>query len=290
MVGDNCTVGSPLDKDGNRRCGKLIENAFQDCGLDTICPGQTGYVAPDADGTERDGKDDFFFDCGRDKLCAGDPGYTGPDADGTEGDGKFQGVWLAGFGTSRPAWGVNDELWVRSVAFQNGDTTIVMASLDVVGIFYDDVVRIRARAKQLATAEGVDIDYLFVAATHAHEGPDTEGQWGPARGGLIPARGVDDPWLNNVVIENTAKTAVEAVKTARAAKLFANQGHLGEQVNALIHDERDPIIVDDTVTVMKFVDAASNEVIGSFVKWANHPETLADPNSLITADYRFPLR
>lgn len=290
VVGDNCTVGSPLDKDGNRRCGKLLENAFQDCGLDTICPGQTGYAGPDADGTEGDGKDDFFFDCGRDRLCPGDPGYTAPDADGTEGDGVFQGVWLAGFGTSRPAWDINDDLWTRAVAFQNGDTTIVMASLDLVGIFYDDVVRLRARTKELAAAEGVDIDYLFVAATHGHEGPDTEGQWGPARGGLIPSRGVDDTWFNSVVMERTAQAAVEAAKTARAAKLFVNQGHLGELTRSVMEDDRDPVIIDDAVTVMKFVDAVSNEVMGSLVQWGNHPETLADTNSLISADYPYQLR
>jgi hypothetical protein len=289
VKGTTCTEGSPQHL-GQLYCGKLLENAFQDCGLDTICPNDDAYVAADADGTERDGKDDYFFDCGTDQVCPGQAGYAGPDSNGTEGDGKFQGVWLAGFGTSRPAWGVHDDLYTRAVAFQNGDTTIVMAAVDVVGLFYDDIVRIRARAKELATAAGVDIDYMLIAATHLHEGPDTEGQWGPARGGLIPSRGVDDAWFNGVLLENTAQAAVEAVKSARLAKLFVNQGHLGDLVNSVVEDGRDPVIIDDAVTTMKFVDASTNEVFGSLVSWANHPETLADTNALITADYTYYLR
>lgn len=284
--GSICSAGSPLGTDGQPRCGKLIVKAFDDCGLDTLCPGDMGYVAPDADGTESDGKKDFFFDCGRDGICPGDTGYTAPDADGTEGDGKFQGVWLAGFGTTRPAYSTHDDLWARAVSFQNGDTSIAMVAVDVVGLFYDDVTRIRNRVKVLATEAGLDIDYVLVAATHGHEGPDTEGQWGPAVGGLIPTRGVDDVWFNSVLVENTAQAVVQAAQTARKAKLYAAQGNLGDPlVNTLIKDEREPIVIDDTVTAMKFVDAANNEVIGSFMSWGNHPETLADTNATITSDY-----
>ncbi len=42
-------------------------------------------------------------------------------------------------------------------------------SLDVVGFFYDDIVRIRDMVSDL------DVDYVLVASTHTHEGPDTMG-------------------------------------------------------------------------------------------------------------------
>ena len=46
----------------------------------------------------------------------------------------------------------------------------------------------------------------------------------------------------------TAKAAVEAAKTARAAKLFVNQGHLGELTRSVMEDDRDPVIIVDGLT------------------------------------------
>ena len=51
------------------RCGELASNFLDDCGTDTLCPRDEGYVAPDEDGSELDGTPDYFWDCGRDRIC-----------------------------------------------------------------------------------------------------------------------------------------------------------------------------------------------------------------------------
>ncbi|MBM4779481.1 MAG: hypothetical protein GQE15_17375 [Archangiaceae bacterium] len=280
-----CNEVAPLGSDGLKRCGELV-SFTEDCGVDRRCPGSTGYVAPDADGSERDGKPDFFFDCGRDQKCPGDPGYSGPDADGTENDGKFQGMWLAGFGNTTPAVDVHDDVWARAVVVQNGDISIALVSIDAVGLFRDDVERIRAAV----TKRNLGVpDYVLVSSTHTHESVDTMGQWGPIKA-LLPERGVDDVWLRDVLIEGAAQAVSDAMLSARPAKVRSAQPRLGAKTRQLISDTRDPYVSDDTVTVLQFVEAQGGAVIGSLVAWANHPETLAGENNSISSDFVWALR
>ncbi|MCL4694824.1 MAG: hypothetical protein KJ060_20205, partial [Candidatus Hydrogenedentes bacterium] len=44
----------------------------------------------------------------------------------TNGNGKMDLVWMAGFSNNRPAKGVNDPLWVRSIAVRNNGVTLAM--------------------------------------------------------------------------------------------------------------------------------------------------------------------
>lgn len=47
--------------------------------------------------------------------------------------------------------------------------------MDVIGLFYDDVLKIRDQVK----VQAPKVSHLIVASTHVHEGPDTLGLWGP---------------------------------------------------------------------------------------------------------------
>jgi len=285
-VGD-CSEVAPLGLDGQKRCGKLVDNAFtEDCGVDRKCPGAMGYSGPDADGSEADGRPDFFSDCGRDRRCPGEAGYPGPDPDGSEGDGKFQGMWMAGFGPTTPAFDVHDDLWARAVVLENGDVSIALVSVDAVGVFRDDVQRIRDRIAK--RNQGVP-DYVLVSATHTHEGVDTMGQWGPIKS-LLPERGVDDAWFKDVFIEGVARAVSDAMLSARPAKVRSAQAKLGEKTRQVIGDTRDPFVSDDTVTVLEFSETKSGDVIGTLVSWGNHPETLADTNNALSADFVWAVR
>ncbi len=283
--GASCNEAAPLGSDGIKRCGKLTDFT-EDCGADRLCPGANGYVAPDANGSERDGKPDYFLDCGRDQKCPGDPGYTAPDTDGTENDGKYQGMWIAGFGNTTPAYDVHDDVWARAVVMQNGDVSIALVSLDAVGLFHDDVERIRERIAKRNM--GVP-DYVLLSSTHTHESVDTMGQWGPIKA-VIPERGVDDVWLRDVLIEGVAQAVSDAMLSSKPAKVFSAQPRLGQKTREVLRDSRDPFISDDTVTALKFTEAQSGVVIGTLVSWANHPETLAESNNSISSDFVWALR
>jgi len=124
-------------------------DTFGDCGLDGLCPGDPGYTTADAlegDGILQVSKEhwidmegdsqyepslDILRDCGLDGLCPADPDYSGPDQG--EGDGVFQAAGMAGFGMSRAANAVHDDLWARAIYLEQGQTSIAVLALDTVG-------------------------------------------------------------------------------------------------------------------------------------------------------------
>ncbi len=227
--------------------------------------------------------DHGWLDCGCDRLCPDDEGYPGPDEG--EGDGEFQAVWLAGFHNGRPATGVHDDLWARALVFDQGSTRVAVVALDVVGWFYDEVVRTRA---MLADTD-LGIDLLVVHATHNHEGPDTLGIWG--RTETRPGR--DDAWQASV-----REATVESVRLAVADLREVGSFRLGSTDISTYHDSgvlnvlndyRDPFIVDQVLDALHLADT-DGQTIATVAHFSNHPESMADENALITSDYPHALR
>ena len=66
------------------------------------------------------------------------------------------------------------KIWARVVAIDDGSHRIAIVSLDMIGLFYDDVVRIRNYI-----AQNINVDYVLIASTHTHNGPDLLGAWSP---------------------------------------------------------------------------------------------------------------
>jgi hypothetical protein len=44
------------------------------------------------------------------------------------GNGQFDAVWLAGFQNNRPASGVHDDLWARTMILDDGSTRIALVA------------------------------------------------------------------------------------------------------------------------------------------------------------------
>jgi len=111
-------------------------------------------------------------------------------------------VWMAGFANGRAATGVHDDLWTRCVAMAAGGRPVVVCTVDSIGLFSDDVQRIREGTRAKA-GRAVDV---IVTSTHVHEAPDTMGLWGPQTG----VSGIDEAY-NQFVIDRTVEAAAEAV-------------------------------------------------------------------------------
>ena len=252
-----------------------------DCGRDGICPGDEDWV--EADSGEGDAEwhrsTEAFLDCGCDQLCPGDPGY--PGADDGEADGEFQAIWLAGFQNSRPANSVHDDLWARTVALRQGETSIALVSLDTFGFFFDDVQDVR----EAVVEAGIDIDHVLISSTHDHESPDTLGQYGQTVG----KRGVDDAWMVEVKA-NIVESVASAVASLQPAEMTAVSVDLSQVVpekgtRNFVNDKRDPRIVDEMMGVAIFRSRADSTVIASMINFGNHPEALAHRNTAITSDF-----
>jgi len=184
-------------------------------------------------------------------------------------------VFIAGFGNNRVATGVHDDLYARCLALAAGRETIALCSVDLIGLFYDDVVKIREKMK--AKAPGVT--HLVVASTHNHQGPDTMGLWGPARF----ESGIDDKYMEWLQ-DRVAETAARAAGSLQAALLTL--GRDDHPLIALLQaDSRPPYVKDPFLFAMRLAATSSGKTIATLVNWSNHPETLGRNNTEITADY-----
>lgn len=178
-------------------------------------------------------------------------------------------AYLAGFGNNRQATGVHDDLWVRCSALGAGARPVVICGVDVIGIFWDDVQRIRAKVPGAT---------VIVAATHVHEGPDTMGMWGPQRG----VSGINNAY-NAFVVEQAAAAALDAVATMRPANAQMISVK-PKDVAGYFDDSRPPVVHDGEILALALNDMRRDR-IATVVNWANHPETLGSKNTLITADW-----
>ena len=152
---------------------------------------------------------------------------------------------------------------------------MALCSVDVIGLFYDDVLKIREQVK----VQAPEISHVIVASTHVHEGPDTLGLWGPT-----PLQtGIDDSYLDWLDSQITA-TAVRAARSMRPAliELSRDDHPLLELLQSV---DRPPFVKDPYLFVMRLTSIGASDVIAVLVNWSAHPETLGGENLEITADY-----
>lgn len=206
----------------------------------------------------------------------GDAQYSEEDGDtftDRNGNGQFDPVWMAGFQNQRPAQGIHDPLWSRSMVIDDGEFTLAWAVLDMIGYGNDDIIEVRKKVQEQS-----DIDYVIVSSTHTHEGPDLIGLWGE---GYLSS-GVDPTYRQNV-IDQTVKSVLEAYEKRRPAKVRFAQDLEG--AIPYVTDTRKPIVLDPGIRIMHVQDAETSATLGTLISWANHPETLWNKNLLISADF-----
>ena len=271
--GDGCASATTALMAGAAK--RAITTACGDCGVGFELP-NTDYLTDSIwIGSLWDPA--TYLDCGRDQLCPGDANYPGPDSG--EDDGQFQGYWIAGFDHSRPALGVRDELWARAVALRKGDTTLVIIGEDLVGQHYHDA----KVAMDRITAE-LDVDLVITSATHTHEGADVVGQWGPGDiDGDLPAATGRDPEHLAFIQEQLFEVAAEAVANLKEAKVSVGQTRTG--IEGLVHDSRDPVIINDEMVVVHLTSVADDSTIATLVNWHSHPESLWSENQYVSSDF-----
>jgi hypothetical protein len=164
---------------------------------------------------------------------------------------------------------------VRCLALAAGKNTVVLCSADLIGLFYDDVQRVR----EIFGAQALPGAQLIVASTHVHEGPDTLGLWGPS----ALESGIDLKYLE-WVDHKIAETAIEATRAMQPAKLRFGR----DDSPLLVHlqsVDRPPYIKDPFLYLLQAVRVSDGGAIATLVNFTDHPETLNRKNTEISADY-----
>jgi len=206
----------------------------------------------------------------------GDARYDPSSGDSFEdgnGNGRFDPVWIAGFHKRKPAMGVHDDLWARTMVIDDGRTRLAIVSLDLIGFGSDDVIRVRKRV-----SESAGVDYVIVTSTHTHNGPDVLGMWGESD----YRSGIDKEYMAQVY-EQAALSVEQAVEDLRPARLQFAQDLEGAK--ELVMDTRPPYIIDHGLRLVRAIDRKTGATLGTLLQWANHPELVWADNTLISSDF-----
>lgn len=203
-------------------------------------------------------------------LCAAPLEFSIGNVDITPDITKDKAVWLAGYYHGRAATEVHDRLNARGIMLSDGNHSIAIVSLDLIGWSFPSTQEIR---QQLP-----DVDYVMVCSTHSHEGPDTIGIWGES---------VIKTGVNQAYNQRVEKAVVTLVKQL-AATLQPVTAHFATiDRPELVHDSRLPIVIDPTIRVLQFRSTRDNTPVGQLVQGTTHPEALGSKNTQITADFPY---
>ena len=209
-------------------------------------------------------------------------------------------VYIAGFGTDRQAEGYHDRLWARGVVLAGPGGRVAIVSIDVIGYSVNETETARA---MISPESG--IDYTAISSTHSHEGPDTQGLWGPSD--LVT--GIDFGYLDflNETIADCIDEAAGKLEEARLRTAtvptdglslgiwFEDDGYGVADVHVRPGDDElapdtDGRIVNPTLPILQVTKREPNgdgeyDILGTLVSFANHPESLAGDNVLLTSDF-----
>ena len=197
-----------------------------------------------------------------------------PDIDlwtDVNGNGKFDAVWMAGFQNQRPAQGIKDDIMAVAVVIDDGNNRVGIVTADTVGLMRKFVLGVR----EAVPAEW-DLDYLMVHATHNHEGPDTQGLWGP---GFLSS-GVDPNYMQQLQ-QNILDALSEAIDNLEPAQM--SMARIPTNPLTPIKDKRKPIVIDEDIRALLF-SRPDGSIIGTLVNFGIHVELAWDKNLELTAD------
>jgi hypothetical protein len=190
------------------------------------------------------------------------------------GNGDFDFVWLGGFNSNRPAQGVNDPLWTRALAFRHHDTTVVLVSIDCVGLTHERFIKVRKAIDH----QQHGITHILFSSTHTHNSPDTMGIWSHR-----PVFGRFNEAYVEFILEQSREAILEAVGNLQPAEVLLATEQLAPP--GFVRDSRLPEVFDRHLNAAWFVKAGTRETIATLVSWGNHPEAMGGDNPLISSDF-----
>lgn len=171
---------------------------------------------------------------------------------------------------------IHDDIWARAIVLDDGTHRVAMVSVDLIGLYHDDVQRARAEIQRR-----LKVDYVLIAATHTHNAPDALGAWAPQ---LRIGPGV----YRSQVVERIAVAVERAAAALTPVSLRYYHGPVGEP--RLSRDTRPPNMVDDTLLVWQAIDAETGRPVATMVHFAAHPITVPAMNFDISSDFVHYLR
>jgi len=192
-----------------------------------------------------------------------------------QNEGKFVQVPLAGYGDrkGKPATGVHDSIFVRTVAFKINNQILVLISADLLIM----PPNIADSVTLMLAAEGIRREQLVFSATHTHS---SLGGWGP---GFIGKQfsGVENKNLERWLVHQISRSVTSAISDLKVARIgsgcfdaedFTRNRVIGESGTKN----------NDFCFISVEQRGHRKAIIGSF---SAHATTVGSDNMEISADY-----
>ena len=207
--------------------------------------------------------------------------------------------------------GVYDDQGANAVALNDnsGRGTVVMVTVDGIGVCNDDVRTIRAEAERKLKEEGVDSDIVAinVGSTHCHTVIDTQGF------GLEPliksvfqnlfsflpfvekTRSID-PEFYELMIDGASDAIVEAYLNMESGELYyfetagvgrseRNNNYMDDEYGYIFNKRYDMEGYQHVIACFKFVPDNAESAPTVLANLGGHPTTINRATKLLSADY-----
>ena len=187
--------------------------------------------------------------------------------------------WIAGHGMGHTIDRIHDPITASAMWLGSGDSGIIHICADIIGLTNFEVNIVRDSLKEFC--EKTNCKSVNISCSHTHAGFDTVGYWGQ----LYKLQTGKDPEYMDLLLKSLKEVAIESYENRKPGKLYAGSISVPEAQ----HDKREPVILHDTLTRIKFVpDDGSTETW--LMNFGAHPNTLGGSNNDCSADYPYWLR
>jgi len=183
------------------------------------------------------------------------------------------GTPMDGYGTrTATSIGIHDPLLAQLLLVKRGEQTLVLITLDLIGVGLDIAERVRAG---IAQAISVPAHATMVSCTHTHSGPY----------GLLPeepgVRPPGDKGLQDMLVRKLVGGAVWARQRLQPARLSVGRG----RVHGVGANRNDPKgLHDDEVTVLRW-DGTGGQPLAVWINYGCHATVMGEHNLWLSADF-----
>ena len=200
------------------------------------------------------------------------------------------GQWMDGLQRAHESESIHDPLSARALALDNGQTKIVIVSLELVGLTNEFVAELRRQVKERT---GIPAENIFLACSHSHSGPATIGYFSPREEEYVRSLGGK---LLEAIEESTKNMVPAKVGMARGEETtISHYRRLWNKAGKIIMNWEpvDPETIvgpagepDHEVGVLKFVAAEDQEnVLAQLFHYTTHPNVLSGESYAISAEF-----
>jgi predicted neuraminidase len=178
-----------------------------------------------------------------------------------------------GLGPTAPAREKRGELTARAVVFRNGQSTVAVVGLDLLGFPSVLCDRVRTRVPRIPATN------ILIGSTHAHSAPDCYA-FPDGRGGHTGNLAYMD-----LVCQKTAEALNDAIDQLQPARLKVATD---EARGKIAYNYYAPDLYDRRMSVIQAV-RPTGETIATLVNYAVHPEVLGTGVGILSPDLVGPL-